>query len=63
MQKGRCESGAKSVSEKEENSKIHVINNLNSFSLSEKRSLGQKQFFDNEWVMFESSATVNLLVI
>ena len=28
MQKGRCESGAKSVSEKEESSNIHAINNL-----------------------------------
>ena len=59
MQKGRCESGAESVSEKEESSNIYTCNQQ-SFSLSKKRSLAQKEFFDNEWVMFESSARVNM---
>ena len=62
MQKGRYElSGAESVSEK--GGKFEHTCNQQSFSLSNKRSLGQKQLFDNEWVMFESSARVNLLMI
>ena len=43
--------------------KLEQTCNQQSFSLSKKRSIGQKQFFDNEWVMFESSARVNLLMI
>ena len=64
MQKGRYElSGAESVSEK--GGKFEHTCNQQYFSLSNKRSLGQKQLFDNEWVMFESyaSARVNLLMI
>ena len=62
MQKGRCESGAKSVCEKEESSNIHAINNLFHWVRNDLNR-SKTVLWQRVGHMFQSSATVNLLVI